>query len=189
MTFLRVADFCHKTTAFGPQPACVLWLQGCTRTCPGCIAPMWQDPAGGQEHSVAKVHSWIEQSDMPVLVVSGGEPLDQWQGLHELMRTTSRDARSAILYTGYTYTELLQHSGFQSLIPFFDLLICGPYIEELNDSKGLRGSSNQELIFRTARFEAWREWFVSGARTLEVEIRSDFVRMTGIPPAGMHLNF
>jgi anaerobic ribonucleoside-triphosphate reductase activating protein len=54
------------------------------------------------------------------------------------------------IWTGYTYNELLKsspHTKIKHILELTDVLIDGPYIEELRDiTLSMRGSSNQQII-------------------------------------------
>jgi organic radical activating enzyme len=82
--------------------------------------------------------------------ISGGEPLDQWEGLVSLCEglRSSPDwgARSIILYTGYTVTQLRAWSRLEKLRDIVDVLIAGPYDSTDTESNGMFGSSNQEVL-------------------------------------------
>ena len=57
-----------------------------------------------------------------------------------------------IVYTGYCFEELKEVPGADALLAQTDLLIDGPYIQELDDGRSLRGSSNQRIIPLTDRY-------------------------------------
>jgi len=52
-------------------------------------------------------------------------------------------------YSGYTYRELKSDSNLykQKLLKELDILIDGPYLEELKELKMWKGSSNQNIYF------------------------------------------
>ena len=151
---------------------------------------MWQNPSDGEIRSIQEVLQWILDARTGGLVVSGGEPLMQCGPLEKLMRQIPESAgMGKILYTGYTWPEVLQDPARQKVSTHFDVLVCGPYIEEQNDSKGLRGSSNQEVIFQTSRYIDCKKIFLQEPRRVEVEIHPEFTRVVGIAPAGMNLDF
>ena len=60
-----------------------------------------------------------------------------------------------LIYTGYRLEELPENAAMQNLLSQIDVLIDGPFIEELKDTKlHWRGSSNQK-IYRKVNGE-WR---------------------------------
>lgn len=53
--------------------------------------------------------------------------------------------RDVLVYTGYTMAEINLSSKLSDLLPHIGVLIDGPYIDDLNDNKSIRGSSNQKI--------------------------------------------
>lgn len=90
-------------------------------------------------------------------------------------------------YSGYPSAYLIGSplEAVQRLLAATDLLIAGPFVRELaNDGAGWHGSTNQELVFLTSRYDdAIRAEF---DRIPVVEVRTDGVvgDLTGIPAAG-----
>lgn len=139
----------------GPGRRYCLWVQGCERQCPGCISEYSRDPQGGYSMSIQALALEIKLSRPEGLTVSGGEPFLQAEALGELLQILKNDMNCSIgviVYTGYTYTELQQMPSAQALLSHTDLLIDGPYIQELDDGLSLRGSSNQQVIPLTERY-------------------------------------
>ena len=130
-----------------------LWVQGCPRRCPGCVAPEAQALDGGTELETGALAWEILLSGAEGLTISGGEPFLQAEALAELIRTVRRKRDlGVIVYTGYVYEELLADPAARALLEETDLLIDGPYVKELDDGKSLRGSSNQRVIPLTERY-------------------------------------
>ena len=52
------------------------------------------------------------------------------------------------IWTGYTYEELLSENdtNVESILKNIDILVDGPFIEELKGVYKLRGSSNQRIL-------------------------------------------
>ena len=63
--------------------------------------------------------------------------------LEELVLVTD----DILIYTGYTLNELVERHDEQidRVISLCSAIVDGPYIDELNDGIGLRGSSNQKI--------------------------------------------
>jgi anaerobic ribonucleoside-triphosphate reductase activating protein len=117
------------------------------------------------------------------LTFSGGEPMEQAQGLAEVVRLArQKQDLDIICFTGYSYERLRSNPpnpSVTSLLDQIDVLIDGPYIAALNDSKGLRGSSNQRIIYLTSRLK--NHDLESQVRRVEVRIEHDAISMIGIP--------
>ena len=81
------------------------------------------------------------------LTVSGGDPLEQAPELVKLLTTIRCAYDDILVYTGFTFEELPQVIGadtWETLKPLIDVLIDGPYVDELNvPDCALRGSTNQ----------------------------------------------
>jgi anaerobic ribonucleoside-triphosphate reductase activating protein len=128
----------------------------------------------------------VETPGIEGLTVSGGEPFLQAGALCELIETVkkSRDL-GVIIYTGYILPELLNSDipDAKKLLGLCDLLIDGPYKEEYNDGKSLRGSSNQKIILLTERYGEYLEVYGVEGRNIEIIVRENGkVRIVGIPP-------
>lgn len=182
---LQVASIIPYTKTLGPGPRFVLYLQGCKRMCSGCIASSWQDPDPKKQVEVQKIFEIIYKTCTPEyegITISGGEPLEQLEHLHYLLSWIKEyTSLGQILYTGYTYQEVLKKKSAKRLLQSIDLLITGPYIQELDNDRGLLGSTNQSLIFLTSRYRPYREFLKDTPRTIEIYIRRGEALLVGIP--------
>ncbi len=87
---------------------------------------------------------------------SGGEPFAQAGALAEV-GTLIRDAGlSVVTFTGYSAEELFasRRDSWRRLIGVTDLLIAGPYVQELACADPLIASSNQQVIPLSGRIPA-----------------------------------
>lgn len=83
------------------------------------------------------------------ITLSGGEPFCQPEPLAHLARLVHGTDKDVVVYTGYTYEELLDlpSPGVKALLDETDLLVDGPFIEaKRNLELSFRGSENQRLI-------------------------------------------
>jgi anaerobic ribonucleoside-triphosphate reductase activating protein len=177
---MRVAALHSPTYAFGKSPKLALWLQGCPHHCSGCIAPDWQNPEGGTEISSERLLSHFQKRNLEGIVISGGEPLLQYEALLPFLKEIQQEGKGIILYSGYSYSQI--EKDFPKISTLCDLLISGPYIETLNSGKGLRGSDNQQIHFFTRRYLAEKELFEAGDRQIEFIYENDGLLLCGIPP-------
>jgi anaerobic ribonucleoside-triphosphate reductase activating protein len=123
------------------------------------------------------------------ITISGGEPFLQAEALRELVGTVrSRRDYGVIIYTGFTFRELKEHrdAAWDGLLDCCDILVDGPYVEELNDEKSLRGSSNQTVVPLTGRYGKCLEMYGADRRSVEfISKKGGGTRMVGIPPKGI----
>lgn len=129
-----------------------VWVQGCSRNCPGCMSPEMQPCSGGQcsiDHVLRQIPRDISPDG---LTISGGEPFDQPQAIRALVSWfLANHGDDVLIYTGYSMDELQARHDADTdwILAHIAALVDGPYIRELDDGLGLRGSSNQRLhLFR-----------------------------------------
>jgi anaerobic ribonucleoside-triphosphate reductase activating protein len=152
-------------TALGPGKRLGIWFQGCSIRCPGCISvDTWAIGRGRTELSAAidAMAEWLAQANG--VTISGGEPFDQADALHQLLREIRKLSPTDILvFTGYAREVLPKFATAHGLI---DALVSDPYRADLPQRLALRGSDNQRLHLLTA---LGRERFGSFSRERTVE--------------------
>ena len=170
----------YATEVLGPYKRYTLWVQGCNKRCKGCISPDAQPLDGGYSVDVEVIAAEIlDQSEIEGITISGGEPFLQQTALCHLIDVV-RDAKDlgVILYTGLTYEDVAD----TELARRCDLIIDGEYIEELNDDRSLRGSSNQRVICLTDRYkDVINQYYGLQGRKVEFIPKEDRIQMVGIP--------
>lgn len=149
---LKLGYYCYPVRTLGPGDRFVIWTKGCNRRCYRCASPELQSTTGGTTYSISDLIDSMLKSDCNGLTISGGEPLLQTLPLLGLLQDVRKTLPrwDIILFTGFLLDEI-EPSVRSELTSLVDLLIDGPYMDELNDNVGLRGSSNQKLHFFTSR--------------------------------------
>lgn len=185
---LAVSRIGTKCRVLGPGRRCVVWFHGCPRSCEGCIAKEMNDAPEEQRHAPEALAAMLAEAHPEGLTLSGGDPFYQSRGaLGAFLRAFRKlcPACGVICYTGYRYEELLRDDDARVCLEFVDVLIDGPYVRELDDGMGLRGSANQRVLFLTGRYASERDRFVSGERRVQLEVTLDgAVLMSGVPGPG-----
>lgn len=149
---LRLAGIVRESIVDGPGIRFTVFCQGCPHGCRGCHNPETHDFAGGRDVSTARIVEEIEKDPLLAGVTfSGGEPFCQAESLANLACEVRKRGLSVTVFTGYTYEELERMSeddaGAAELLALTDILIDGPYVEEMRDlTLRFRGSSNQRVI-------------------------------------------
>jgi anaerobic ribonucleoside-triphosphate reductase activating protein len=69
------------------------------------------------------------------------------------------------------------------LLAQVDVLVDGPFVQSLNDSVGLRGSSNQRVIHLTSKLKGHD--FESQRREVEITITNGELAFIGVPTPGI----
>ncbi len=184
---LNVAAIAGRTQALGPGTRAVVWVQGCPFRCKGCLAPDWIPSVPALQLTPEEILERIDLGQITGLTFSGGEPMAQASGLAALARLarTKKDL-DLICFTGYRYEQLLNHppaAGVAALLAEVDVLIDGPFVQRLADSRGLRGSGNQRIIHLTPRLR--EHGLETQQRKIEMTIRNGEVAFIGIPTPGV----
>lgn len=128
----------------------VLWVSGCTHKCKNCQNPVTWDIKGGLEFDEAARMELFEALDKPYIsgiTLSGGDPLHpaNCKDITLLVKEIKErfPEKTIWMYTGFCWEEI----STLDVIENIDVLVDGPYIEELRDPKiHWRGSSNQRVI-------------------------------------------
>jgi anaerobic ribonucleoside-triphosphate reductase activating protein len=125
----------------------------------------------------------LDLENISGMTFSGGEPMEQAAGLARLSRLARQEKDlDLICFTGYRYERLLKNPpnpGVAELLDQVDVLIDGPFVQALNNSAGLRGSSNQRIIHLTSRLKCHD--FESQRRDIEITITNGELAFIGIP--------
>ena len=180
---LNIYHICKGSRALGPGLRYVIWVQGCMQCCKGCISPQSRPLKINKLFSIDDLAAdIIVTQGIDGITISGGEPFlqaEQIIGLIERVQA-QRPELNVLLFTGYTIEQLSSEKA-RLLQSHIDVLIDGPYVEELNDEIGLRGSSNQRIHFLTPRLLPFKEELEHGGRNNEVVVDSDGLQIIGIP--------
>lgn len=180
-TKIQLYMTCRSTKALGPYTRYVIWVQGCKKRCPGCIALDAQPLDGGYVEDIEHlVHEILSQPNIEGITISGGEPFLQQEALSKLIDTLhSKRDLGVIAYTGMLYEEIAD----TPLAKRCDLIVDGEYVEALNDDLSLRGSSNQHVICVTDRYaDVVSQHYGRPGRKVEFILEDAHVSMVGIPP-------
>ena len=145
----------HSSTRDSTGVAYVIYLAGCTLNCKGCHNPELQDRSNGKEVDVEDIKKEIEGNTLiDTVVFGGGEPFNQYKALRELAKFAKEQELNVWVYTGYSFlelsslheTNLWRQDSLSELLDYFDVLVCGPYVQEkANEEYTFLASSNQEI--------------------------------------------
>lgn len=147
---IRASGVVSESIVDGPGIRYVVFTQGCPHNCEGCHNPQTHSFNGGKELPISRVIDDIR--DNPLIsgvTFSGGEPLCQPQPLLELARQVDSLGKNVILYSGYTFEELLEKNDpdINGLLDHCLYLIDGRF-DSSKKTLGIkfRGSSNQRIL-------------------------------------------
>lgn len=176
----------------GPGTRAVVWVQGCSHRCPGCMMPESWDTSGGLTiDPIALANECLASDEVEGITISGGEPFDQPEAVASLLSLIKQHGRNTWVYTGYTIEELIARNELivDNLLSCCDVLVDGPYQEENGDVLRYRGSANQRIIRLTDAISAERI-NTGGKSRVDMTLDSnDRLVIVGIPPRGFMKTF
>lgn len=87
-----------------------------------------------------------------------------------------------VVYTGFTYDELNNKGQLErNTLKLIDVLIDGLYLDELNDNRSIRGSSNQKIYVLNPdvkqRYENVENW----ERKTQIVMNGAKIQAIGLP--------
>ncbi len=144
-----------RSRANGPGVRFAIWFQGCTLGCPGCFNP---DTHSSEPRLLVAVKEMIdrlerEQIELEGITISGGEPLQQPDGLLQLLQgVKSRTRLSVIVFSGYTLPEIRAMPLGEAILACVDVLVAGRYDRTRHLASGLRGSANKVIHLPSPRY-------------------------------------
>ena len=181
---IRLHNEQDGVTKLGPGTRYVIWTQGCRRSCKGCMTPESRSLTGGYLKDIQELADSIVSAGREGITISGGEPFLQAACLVRLIGLI-REKRDTgvIIYTGFTLEELMESedTSVHELLCACDLLIDGEYVEELNDGRNLRGSSNQRAIPLSDRYREYVDIYGSRPAEIEFFMKENSLSMVGVP--------
>ena len=182
MNDIYVSRVCFPVRTLGPGDRLAIWFSGCKRNCEGCISPEFK-MNNGLKLSVDRLIKFIELKHDKIdgFTISGGEPLDQYDGLICLLGYLNQISDDIIVFSGYTYNEIITKfpDNGECLFRNIAVLVDGPFIKELNEKKGLRGSSNQKFYIFKELYK--KDYFENYNRSLQTYVYDDRIIEIGIP--------
>ncbi len=157
---MHIAEIKKTDIANGEGVRVSLFVSGCTRHCKNCFNKVAWDFDYGKPFTPEveeELLSALAPDYIAGLSLLGGDPFEpsNQEGLVPFLKKVKErfPQKTVWCYTGYTYgggKMLEEHANCAStsaLLSMIDVLVDGPFIEELKDIRlKFRGSSNQRVI-------------------------------------------
>lgn len=182
---LNIASIRECTTSEGPGKRVALWVQGCLKRCKNCCNPHMQALVKKHIYTcddiIKIIQNSIDKYGIEGVTFLGGEPILQSKGLLKISKWCKENNVSIILFSGYKLDEIYKMNleGSVELLENIDVLIDGEYIDELYDeSRGIVGSSNQNIYFFTNRYNM--DDFKANI-SVEFIVSNDCIKINGWP--------
>jgi anaerobic ribonucleoside-triphosphate reductase activating protein len=126
--------------------------QGCPHRCPGCHNPGALDFEGGVVATAEEILAQLDKNPLLAgITLTGGEPVSQAEGFLPLARAVRGRGKDIVLFSGYTFEELIDISAadiaVDELLSLSRLLIDGRFLLSQRDvTLRFRGSRNQRVL-------------------------------------------
>lgn len=147
--FLRIAGLINDSIVDGPGIRFTIFTQGCRHNCKNCHNPETHDLKGGRLIDIQELLTMIKKNILlDGVTISGGEPLLQPEPVEIILKEAKKLNLSTIVYTGYTWEQILQNKNkYIGILENTDYIIDGKFEENLKslDLK-FKGSLNQRII-------------------------------------------
>lgn len=147
---MYIDQILYPVEALGPGKRIGIWLVGCNRGCPGCSNPELWSTKNYQPITVEDLMCGIRDvcahNKVDGFTISGGEPMQQSKELAELVYYLAQINKDVLVFSGYTYEEIMDNPDMADVLDNVAVLIDGPYIEDRNEQLVLRGSTNQRIL-------------------------------------------
>ncbi len=141
---------------YGPGKRLLLFTQGCSIRCKGCVNSHLWNFGEGTDATTTEIVRLCEAEDIEGITLHGGEPLDQAEGLLEIAKLLKTKSKTVILFTGYTYKELSLKNQ-RALWRISDIVVSGRYDEsKRNIYLQFRGSTNQKIYCHEGKYKDYK---------------------------------
>lgn len=173
----NVAYIKLSTKTEGPYNRCCIWFQGCNIKCKGCCNKDLQSLVPNHIVTLEELVNIVKEAknkfNIEGITLSGGEPSLQ-SGLVFFNDEIHKLGLGIIMFSGKDKTELNSE-----LVESVDLLIDGPFIENMIDNKRvLLGSKNKKLSFITNRYKE-DEGYFNNSISIEEVTAEDYIFING----------
>lgn len=150
--FIRIASVIDDSIVDGPGIRMTIFFLGCNHKCFGCFNKETWDFQGGHLCDINKIYEAAMKNPLlSGITLSGGDPIYQVSGALKLINLFQNTNLDIMVYTGFTYEELLEmeknNEDLHTFLDKIDYLVDGPFeIDKKDIGLKFRGSSNQRII-------------------------------------------
>lgn len=180
---MQIARVEEHTSVEGPGIRTAVWLQGCSIGCSDCCNPEMHDSSRGERITAEELADAVIHARADGLTLVGGEPLDQSGEVRELLQILrSSGYHGIIMFSGYTWQQILADPARMQAAALCDLVIAGPF--DKSRSPGSRrwiGSDNQTLHFVTDFYSQLAENWPAFVKEIEIVIGDGEILVNGTP--------
>lgn len=140
---------------YGPGKRLLLYLKGCSIHCEGCINKHLWSFEGGTPMNSTEILEICKKENLDGITIHGGEPLDQANGLYDVVKAIKHENYTSILFTGYIKKEL--NKTQIKIWSLSDIVVAGRFqINKRNVNLQFRGSTNQRVYTHNGPYKNYK---------------------------------
>ena len=140
---------------YGPGTRLLIYLKGCSIHCDGCVNPHLWSFDGGNPLYLEEILDIIGENNLEGITLHGGEPLDQADGLLEIVKAVKSIGKTIVLFTGYNKKEL--YGSKLRVWNLSDIVVAGRFqIKKRNIYLQFRGSTNQRVYTHKGKYKGYK---------------------------------
>lgn len=139
-----------------------LFVSGCARGCKGCFNTSAKDPNFGKpfdDKAKQKIFKELEKDWCKGLSLLGGDPMSKLSDNRKVIIDFCKEVKEKFpnktiyMWTGYLLDEIKNDDLMKDILKYTDVIVDGPFVEELKDSNLVwKGSSNQNILYKGKDF-------------------------------------
>lgn len=150
---MNYSNYISCDTINGEGIRCTLFVSGCSMGCKGCFNEETWDYRYGTKYTQDFEDRIIRDLDNPYiqgLSILGGNPLENknFETVLKLCQRVKKELpeKDIWIWCGQTLEEVKNNLIFSQILDIVDVVVDGPFVEELKDTKlKFRGSKNQNI--------------------------------------------
>ena len=177
---INIAEIDRNCKVLGPGIRYIIWVQGCLKRCKGCYNKEYQGLIENKlldtQDIINDILRYKDKNSLEGITFLGGEPLLQAIQLGEIAKLAQENKLTVLCYTGYKYEDIKDNIEIANFLKYVDVLIDGEFKYEEKINKGVRGSSNQNIIFFTQKYS---EKDFDVLNSYEIEIKNSNLKIKG----------
>ncbi|QQK07344.1 anaerobic ribonucleoside-triphosphate reductase activating protein [Miniphocaeibacter halophilus] len=155
---MRYAQIREFDVANGPGVRTTIFVTGCTLGCKNCFNKEYQDFNYGNiwtREQTNEIVKYLKSDIIEGMTILGGEPFDNSEDLVKIVSDIKKETKKNIwIFSGYVFEKLIKDKKNIELLKLCDVLVDGPFVEELKNLRlKFRGSENQRIIDLKKTFE------------------------------------
>ena len=147
--------FVENEHLYGPGKRLLVYLKGCSIHCEGCINPHLWSFEGGTPLTANEIVKIVIDNGLDGVTLHGGEPLDQADGLLEVVKDIKASGGTVILFTGYIKKEI--NGSRLKVWNLADIVVAGRFeLPKRNIYLQFRGSTNQKVYTHKGKYKNYK---------------------------------